>query len=56
VFLAAGLLFWWPVVAVDTVPRKAPYPLRVVYLIGAMLANLGVGLGLFFATTALYPH
>ena len=35
-YLAAALLFWWPVVGLDTAPHKLSHPARLLYLVAAM--------------------
>jgi cytochrome c oxidase assembly factor CtaG len=35
-YLAAALLFWWPVVGLDPAPRKLSHPARLLYLVAAM--------------------
>jgi putative copper resistance protein D len=35
-YLAAALLFWWPVVGLDPAPRKMSHPARLLYLVIAM--------------------
>jgi putative membrane protein len=55
-FLATGLLFWWPIVAADPVPGRMGWGARLVYLILQMPVNAAVGLAIYFAPTLLYPH
>ena len=55
-FLAAGVLFWWPVVAADPAPRRMGHAPRVVYLLLQMPVGAAVGLAIYFAPTVLYPH
>ncbi len=40
-WLATGLLFWWPIVAPVPVRRSWGYPTKMVYLIATTLANTG---------------
>lgn len=56
VFLATGLLFWWPIVASDPVPRRMRYLARLAYVVLQMPVNAAVGLAIYFAPTVLYPH
>jgi len=35
-YLAAALLFWWPIVGLDPAPRKLSYPARILYLVAVM--------------------
>jgi cytochrome c oxidase assembly factor CtaG len=55
-YLAAGLLFWWPVVAADPIPRRLGYGARLAYVGLQMPLNAAVGLAIYFAPTVLYPH
>jgi putative copper resistance protein D len=56
VYLIAGALFWWPVVAADPIPHRLGYGERVVYVILQMPVNAAVGLAIYFAPAVLYPH
>ena len=56
VYLAAGLLFWWPVVAADPIPRRMGYGARLAYVGLQMPVNAAVGLAIYFAPSVLYPH
>jgi putative membrane protein len=56
VFLAAGLLFWWPVVAADPAPRRLGYPVRALYLLLQMPPSSFLGMLITFANGPLYPH
>jgi putative membrane protein len=55
-FLTAGILFWWPVVAADPGPRRMRHPARAVYLLAQMPVGAAVGLAIYFAPQVLYPH
>jgi putative copper resistance protein D len=55
-FLAAGLLFWWPVVAADPAPRRLTYPVRALYLLLQMPPSSFLGMAILFAGAPLYPH
>jgi putative copper resistance protein D len=55
-FLAAALLFWWPVVGADPSPWRLPHPVRFLYLFLAMPQNSFLGVALMSAPTVLYPH
>jgi putative copper resistance protein D len=55
-YLASGLLFWWPVVGVDPAPRRLPHPMRIGYLLVGMPFSSFLGLAIFSATAVLYPH
>ena len=55
-FLAAGLLFWWPIAGIDPAPNKTPYPARVLYVALAIPQNSFFGITLMNSRTDLYPH
>jgi putative membrane protein len=55
-FLAAGLLFWWPVVGADPAPRRLGYPARALYVLLQMPVNSFLGMAIVFAAAPLYPH
>jgi putative copper resistance protein D len=55
-FLAAALLFWWPVIGADPSPWRLPHPVRLLYLFLAMPQNSFLGVALLSASTVLYPH
>jgi putative membrane protein len=55
-YLAAGLLFWWPVIGADPSPWRLRPIWRGVYLAAQMPFNTAVGLAIYFAPTVLYPH
>jgi putative membrane protein len=55
-FLAAALLFWWPITGVDPSPWRLPYPVRLFYLFLALPQNSFLGVALLSAGTVLYPH
>lgn len=55
-YLTAGLLFWWPVIAADPIPWRLRPIARMVYLAAQMPFNTAVGLAIYFAPSILYPH
>jgi putative membrane protein len=55
-YLAAGLLFWWPVIGADPIRWRLSPAWRMVYLAAQMPFNTAVGLAIYFAPTILYPH
>jgi len=55
-FVAAALLFWWPVVGADPARWRLPHPVRLFYLFLAMPQNSFLGIALMSAPLALYPH
>jgi putative membrane protein len=56
VYLASGLLFWWPVVGADPSPMRLGWGARLAYVVLQMPVNAAVGLAIYFAPTVLYPH
>jgi putative membrane protein len=56
VFLAAGLLFWWPVVGADPAPSRLTYPVRALYLVLQMPPSSFLGMAIVFADAPLYAH
>ena len=55
-FLAAALLFWWPVIGLDPSPWRMPHPVRLFYLFLAMPQNSFLGVALMSTGEVLYPH
>ena len=55
-FLGAGLLFWWPAVALDPAPWRMPHPARALYVFLQMPQNTFLAVVLLNAPTALYAH
>jgi putative membrane protein len=55
-YIAAGLLFWWPVVGADPSPWRLPHPARVGYLFLGMPQSSFLGLAIFSAPDVLYKH
>jgi len=55
-YLAVGLLFWWPVVGFDPSPYRMSYPARIMYLFLQMPQNTFLALAIYSATAPLYPH
>jgi putative copper resistance protein D len=55
-YLAAALLFWWPVVAADPARHRLPYPIRVLYLLLQLPVNSFLGMAILFADAPLYAH
>jgi putative membrane protein len=56
VYLAAALLFWWPVLRVDPSPARLPYAGRILYLFAAMPVTAFLGLAIYGSDRVLYPH
>jgi putative membrane protein len=56
IYLASGLLFWWPVVGADPSPMRLGWGTRLAYVVLQMPVNAAVGLAIYFAPTVLYPH
>ena len=55
-FLGAGLLFWWPAVAVDPAPRRLGHPARILYVFLQMPQNTFLAVALLGASQPLYEH
>jgi putative membrane protein len=55
-FLAAAVLFWWPVIGADPSRWRLPYPVRLFYLFLAMPQNSFLGVALMSAPAVLYSH
>jgi cytochrome c oxidase assembly factor CtaG len=55
-YLAAGVLFWWPVIGADPIRWRLSPIGRMVYLASQMPFNTAVGLAIYFSPAVLYPH
>lgn|SRR5919109_1277975 len=56
-YLGAGVLFWWPVVAVDPgAAGRLPWPVRLAYVLVALPQQAFLGLAIYSAQTVLYRH
>jgi putative membrane protein len=55
-YLAAGLLFWWPVIGADPIRWRLSPAWRMAYLAAQMPINTAIGLAIYFAPVVLYPH
>jgi putative copper resistance protein D len=55
-YLAAGLLFWWPVIGADPMRWRLRPIARMLYLGAQMPFNTAVGLAIYFAPAVLYRH
>ena len=53
-WILAGLVFWWPVVARVPERQRFGYPLKIAYLIFATVANTGVFIYLTFTHLPVY--
>ncbi len=56
VYLAAGFLFWWPIVGLDPTSRPLRWPARIGYLVLAMPQQSFLGLAIYSSGRVLYPH
>ncbi|MDP9235233.1 MAG: cytochrome c oxidase assembly protein [Actinomycetota bacterium] len=56
VLVVAAILFWWPVVSLDPLPRRLAHPARVLYLFLIMPVMTFTGLAVYNATQVWYPH
>lgn len=55
-YLAAGLLFWWPVIGADPSRWRLGPVGRMAFLAAQMPVNTAVGLVILFAPRVLYAH
>jgi cytochrome c oxidase assembly factor CtaG len=55
-YLAAALLFWWPVVGIDPAPNRLSHPARILYLFLSMPQTALLGLAIYESDRLLYPH
>ncbi|HEY4669556.1 MAG TPA: cytochrome c oxidase assembly protein [Tepidiformaceae bacterium] len=55
-YIAASLLFWWPVVASDPTPWRMGHPVRMLYVFLQMPQNSFLALAVYSANSVLYPH
>lgn len=55
-YLASGLLFWWPVIGLDPAPHRMSFPARIAYVFLQMPQNSFLAMAILFADTSLYPH
>jgi putative copper resistance protein D len=55
-YLGAGLLFWWPVVAVDPVSWRMSHPVRMLYLFLQMPQNSFLALAIYSSSNVIYSH
>lgn len=54
-FLAAGFLFYFPLIGRNLQPRRPPYSMRLLSMAAMMIPEAIVGAALFFASVPLYP-
>jgi putative membrane protein len=55
-YLLAGFLFWWPIFAVDPVPDKPSFQVRISSLALALPVVTAIGLVIYLASAPLYAH
>ena len=55
-YLASGLLFWWPAVGLDPAPHRMGHAARLGYLFLQMPQNSFLAVAILFADAPLYPH
>jgi putative membrane protein len=55
-YMAAAMLFWWPVVGADPSPWRLPHAARIGYLFLGMPQSSFLGLAIFSAPHVLYEH
>ena len=54
-FLAASLLYWWPIASPSAVFPPPSYPVRMLYVFGAEVAMIPVSAFVVFSGSVLYP-
>ena len=52
-FLLAGYLFFWTLIGIDPGPRRLPYPLRILVLLGVMSIHAFFNIAILQSTTVL---
>jgi putative membrane protein len=55
-YLAAGLLFWWPAVGLDPSPWRMTHPVRAMYILLQMPQNTFLALAILSSSVPLYAH
>jgi putative copper resistance protein D len=55
-FLAAGLLFWWPALGADPAPWRMPPVVRAMYVFLQMPQNTFLAVAITYASAPLYRH
>jgi cytochrome c oxidase assembly factor CtaG len=55
-YLAVGMLFWWPVAGLDPSPYRMSYPARMLYLFLQMPQMTFLSLTIYSAPAPLYAH
>jgi cytochrome c oxidase assembly factor CtaG len=55
-FLAAAMIFWWPVIGADPARRRMAFPVRALYLLVQVPVNSFLGMAFVFAPAPLYAH
>ncbi len=55
-YLAAGLLFWWPAVGLDPSPWRMPHPVRAMYVFTQMPQNTFLAVTILNSGAVLYHH
>jgi putative copper resistance protein D len=55
-YLAAAMIFWWPVIAADPARHRMAFPVRALYLLVQVPVNSFLGMAFVFAPAPLYAH
>jgi putative membrane protein len=55
-YLAAGILFWWPAVGLDPSPWRMPHPVRAMYVFLQMPQNTFLAVTILNSPVPLYAH
>jgi putative membrane protein len=52
-FLVAGCVFFWPIIGVDPVPGRLPYPLRLLLVVVSLPAHAFLGISIMMQSTLI---
>jgi putative membrane protein len=55
-YMAAGFIFWWPVVAVDPVRWRMTHPVRALYVFLQMPQNSFLAVAIYSSGSVIYSH
>jgi putative membrane protein len=55
-YLATGLLFWWPAIGLDPSPWRMPHPVRAMYVFLQMPQNTFLAVTILNSSIVLYHH
>jgi len=52
-FLLAGCIFFWPIIGVDPVPGRLPYPMRLILVVVSLPAHAFLGISIMMQKTLI---